>query len=88
MFEGRPHVIEIVHGNRTAFFTVGSTQYTVNGQPIPMTGSGGQAVAPFIGDGTNGTTANTTYLPLRFIADALGFTLNVGNNSATITEVR
>ena len=46
-------------GGGTAVFTIGQTSYTLNGQSVTMD------VAPYIKD-------SRTFLPLRYVADALG----------------
>jgi copper amine oxidase-like protein len=51
------------HGNRSVSLRIGSTQATVNGQPQAMD------VAPFI-------IGASTYVPLRFVSQALGATVN------------
>jgi len=50
-------------GNRSVSLRIGSTQATVNGQPQTMD------VAPFI-------IGASTYVPLRFVSQALGATVN------------
>jgi hypothetical protein len=50
-------------GNRSVSLRIGSTQATVNGQPQAMD------VAPFI-------IGASTYVPLRFVSQALGATVN------------
>jgi hypothetical protein len=59
------------HG-RTISLTIGSTQATVAGQTELMD------VAPFI-------VAETTYVPLRFISQALGASVNWDNSTSTVT---
>jgi hypothetical protein len=46
-------------GSGTAVFTIGKTSYTLNGSPVTID------VAPFIKD-------SRTFLPLRYVANALG----------------
>lgn len=57
----------------TVSLTIGSTQATVNGQPQTLD------VAPFI-------VGATTYVPLRFIAQSLGATVNY-NNSTNVVSI-
>lgn len=59
------------HG-RTISLTIGSTQATVAGQSQLMD------VAPFI-------VADTTYVPLRFISQALGASVNWDDSTSTVT---
>ncbi|HEX3672233.1 MAG TPA: stalk domain-containing protein [Candidatus Cybelea sp.] len=59
------------HG-RTISLTIGSTQATVAGQPETID------VAPFI-------VVATTYVPLRFISQALGASVNWNDSTSTVT---
>lgn len=60
------------HGNgRSVHLVIGSTQASINGNPLTMD------VAPF-------TVAGRTEVPLRFVAQALGATVNWNPNSATV----
>lgn len=59
------------HG-RAISLTIGSTQATVAGHPELMD------VAPFV-------VADTTYVPLRFISQALGASVNWDNSTSTVT---
>jgi hypothetical protein len=77
MFEGRPHVVAATIGDRTVTFTIGSNSFHINGVSHPMS-LGGDAIAAFIGDGTNGTVSGRTYLPLNFILE--GFGINWAGN--------
>ena len=52
--------------------TIGSTQATVDGQPQTMD------VAPFI-------VTDTTFVPLRFISQALGASVNWNDSTSTVT---
>jgi hypothetical protein len=84
MFMNIPHVIEVTIGSRTVIWTVGDHTYTINnGTPIPMM-VGNDIIRPFVGNGTNGTVDNTTYLPIRFIADAFGLELIVTDSEVII----
>ena len=56
----------------TVSLTIGSTQATVDGQPQVLD------VAPFI-------VGATTYVPLRFIAQSLGATVNYNNSTNTVS---
>ncbi len=56
---------------RSVHLVIGSTQASVNGQPITMD------VAPF-------TVAGRTEVPLRFVAQALGANVNWNSNSQTV----
>jgi hypothetical protein len=76
---GGPFEVWLMGAGVTAVFTVGSTTYTVNG--VPTTG---MLVAPFIP--TEGLGANSMYLPIRYIANALGIpAANIGWDAATNT---
>ncbi len=57
---------------RTISLTIGSTQATVDGQPQTMD------VAPFI-------VIATTFVPLRFISQALGASVNWNDSTSTVT---
>lgn len=57
---------------RTISLTIGSNQATVSGQPQTMD------VAPFL-------VADTTYVPLRFISQALGAAVNWDDSTSTVT---
>lgn len=59
------------HG-REISLTIGSTQATVGGQPQTID------VAPFI-------VADTTFVPLRFISQALGASVNWNDSTSTVT---
>ncbi len=59
------------HG-RTISLTIGSTQVSVAGQPETID------VAPFI-------VTDTTYVPLRFISQALGASVNWNDSTSTVT---
>ena len=56
---------------RSVHLAIGSTQASVNGQPLTMD------VAPF-------TVAGRTEVPLRFVAQALGATVNWNSNTSTV----
>ena len=53
----------IVDGDTTVVMTIGETTYTVNDDEATMD------TAPVIGDG------DRTYVPVRFVAEALGYTV-------------
>jgi hypothetical protein len=57
---------------RNISLTINSTQTTVNGQPETID------VAPFL-------VADTTYVPLRFISQALGASVNWNDSTSTVT---
>ncbi|MBV8067473.1 MAG: copper amine oxidase N-terminal domain-containing protein [Candidatus Eremiobacteraeota bacterium] len=57
---------------RNISLTINSTQATVNGQPETID------VAPFL-------VADTTYVPLRFISQALGASVNWNDSTSTVT---
>lgn len=57
---------------RTVSLTIGSTQATVDGQPVTID------VAPFI-------VGARTMVPLRFIAQSLGASVDWNNNTSTVT---
>ena len=57
---------------RTISLTIGSTQATVDGQPQTID------VAPFI-------VVATTFVPLRFISQALGASVNWNESTSTVT---
>lgn len=59
------------HG-RTVSLTIGSTNATVAGQPATLD------VAPFI-------VGSTTFVPLRFISQALGASVNWNDSTSTVT---
>ena len=62
--------------NITAVFTIGSTAYTVNGQTQQMD------AAPFV----NASTSRT-YVPVRFLAEALGASVNWDPATQMVTLV-
>jgi Copper amine oxidase N-terminal domain len=64
--------INATGNGRTISLTIGSTQATVGGQPTTMD------VAPFI-------VGATTYVPLRFISQALGASVNWDDSTSTVT---
>ena len=63
-------------GSRTAELFYNNIKVKINGKEVTPTDANGNAVEPFIIDGT-------TYLPVRGVASALG--MNVGWDSATNT---
>ena len=63
-------------GSRTAELFYNNIKVMINGKEVTPTDANGNAVEPFIIDGT-------TYLPVRGVASALG--MNVGWDSATNT---
>ncbi len=64
--------INATRRGRTISLTIGSTQATVAGQPATID------VAPFI-------VSDVTYVPLRFISQALGATVNWNDSTSTVT---
>ena len=56
----KDNVVTIVDGDTTIVMTIGETTYTVNGEEKTMD------VAPEI-------TNDRTYVPVRFVGEALGF---------------
>jgi hypothetical protein len=64
-------IINAQGSGRRVHLTIGSTQASVNGQPLTMD------VAPF-------TVAGRTEVPLRFVAQALGATVDWNANSQTV----
>ena len=64
--------INATGSGRTISLTIGSTQATVSGQPETMD------VAPFI-------VGATTFVPLRFISQALGAAVNWNDSTSTVT---
>lgn len=64
--------INATRRGRTISLTIGSTQATVAGQPETID------VAPFI-------VVATTYVPLRFISQALGASVNWNDSTSTVT---
>jgi hypothetical protein len=82
MFEGVPHRIQADLGDTTVFFVIGHPFYNINGMDVPMM-TGGVPFAPFIGDGTVGSSG-TTYLPLRYIVNAFGLDLNDSLNGHAV----
>jgi len=82
---GNPHSIMLTFGDNVAQFVVGQSTFVLNGLTLPMTNpTTGAAVYTFIGDGTVGA-ANVTYLPLRFIAAALGFDIADGVGQSIVS---
>lgn len=63
-------------GSRTAELFYNNIKVMINGKEVTPTDANGNAIEPFIIDGT-------TYLPVRGVASALG--MNVGWDSATST---
>lgn len=64
-------VINAQGNGRSVHLTIGSTDATVNGNPLKMD------VAPF-------SVAGRTEVPLRFVAQALGATVNWNSNTSTV----
>jgi Copper amine oxidase N-terminal domain len=64
--------INATGGGRTISLTIGSTQATVGGHPEVID------VAPFV-------VADTTYVPLRFVSQALGASVNWDDSTSTVT---
>ena len=64
--------INATGGGRTISLSIGSTQATVSGQPETLD------VAPFI-------VGATTYVPLRFISQALGASVNWDDSTSTVS---
>jgi hypothetical protein len=64
--------INATGGGRTISLTIGSTQATVGGHPELLD------VAPFV-------VSETTYVPLRFVSQALGATVNWNDSTSTVT---
>lgn len=64
--------INATKGSTTVSLRIGSTQATVNGQPQILD------VAPFI-------VGATTYVPLRFVAQSLGATVNYESSTRTVS---
>ena len=64
--------INATGNGRTISLTIGSTQATVSGQPETMD------VPPFI-------VGATTFVPLRFISQALGAAVNWNDSTSTVT---
>jgi Copper amine oxidase N-terminal domain len=64
-------VINAQGNGRTVHLTIGSTDATVNGNPLKMD------VAPF-------SVAGRTEVPLRFVAQALGAGVNWNSNTSTV----
>ncbi len=64
--------INATGNGRNVSLRVGSTQATVNGQPQTVD------VAPFI-------VGSSTLVPLRFVAQALGASVDWNNNTSTVT---
>ncbi len=71
-WDANTQTITITNGSTTISMVIGSTTLTVNGQTQTMD------VAPAI-------TAGRTYLPARWVAEALGFTVSWDANSQTVT---
>ena len=64
--------INATGNGRTVHLTIGSTNATVNGQPVTID------VAPFL-------EGPRTLVPLRFIAQSLGATVNYNDSNRTVT---
>jgi len=64
-------VINATGNGRDVSLTIGSTQATVNGSPQTLD------VAPFI-------VGASTYVPLRFVSQALGASVNYDNSTSTV----
>jgi hypothetical protein len=83
LFEGVPHTIIATLGARSATFYVGETHFRLpNGSLVPMM-TDGVMTAPFIGDGVVGVSGRT-YLPLRYIAVALGLEITTDASNAIV----
>lgn len=65
-------------GNRTATLSYNNIKILLNGKEITPTDANGNAVEPFIIDGT-------TYLPVRGVASALGMNVGWDNTTKTVT---
>ena len=65
-------VINATGHGRTVQLTIGSTNATINGQPATLDSP------PFV-------TNDSTLVPLRFIATALGASVNWNNDTSTVT---
>jgi hypothetical protein len=86
---GIAHVVVVQLNGVTAEWRIGENTYIVNGATRPMF-TGGIETRPFISE--SGANAGSTYLPIRYIAQAFGLPLadNVNNNAvinATPAEV-
>jgi hypothetical protein len=64
--------INATGSGRTISLTIGSTQATVGGHPELLD------VAPFV-------VSDTTYVPLRFVSQALGASVNWNDSTSTVT---
>ena len=72
-FDNDTRVITIVDGDTEIVMTVGETAYTVNGEEANMD------TAPVIGD------SDRTYVPVRFVAEALGYTVTPLQDANNLT---
>jgi len=70
-WDGNAHTVTVTGGSTTIKFVIGNTTMTVNGQPSHMD------TAPVINNGR-------TYLPARYVAEALGTTVNWDAPSQTV----
>lgn len=61
-FDEEAQTVTVVDGDTTIVMTVGSTEYTINGEPAEAMNT-----APVIG------SDNRTYVPVRFVAEGLGY---------------
>lgn len=61
-FDEEAQTVTIVDGDTTIVMTVGSTEYTINGEAAEA-----MDTAPVIG------SDNRTYVPVRFVAEGLGY---------------
>lgn len=71
-WNGTTQTVTVTEGNTTITLVIGSTTLTVNGTASPMD------VAPVISNGR-------TYLPARYVAQALGATVSWDPTSQTVT---
>lgn len=77
-YEDKDKTITITEGGKTVVMTLDSKEYTVNGEKKTLD------VAPFV------ATGNRTVLPIRFAAEALGYTVTPTYstvNGATVSVV-
>jgi hypothetical protein len=83
LYEGIPHVLVGIVGANRVYFRIGVDSYrtTSAGMDIPMR-TDGIIVKPFIGDGVHGNVG-VTYLPIRYIVEALGLDWVADNATRT-----
>ena len=75
-----PHVLRTFANGVVVYFTVGEGTAIVNGVRVPIN----YGLAPFIGDGTNGTIQDRMYFPLQGFGSLFNLPLVSGTGYSTI----